>query len=233
MFMRWEHLCFMHWRVDAALLRPHVPPALALDEFDGSAWLGVVPFVMSGVRHWRLPAVPGLSRFPELNVRTYVRDRREGKHGVWFFTLDAHHRIAVRVARRFFALNYQDAAMRARVDAQGWVWFESRRVHRGALPAALRVRYRPTGPVRLAARGTLEEFLTERYCLYAHRPAGAGTLLRGDIHHEPWPLQPAEAIVDECTMAQGAGLPAVSGPPLCHYAARLEVPAWWPGVVAV
>src|SRR4029079_1151950 len=88
--MVWEDLLFAHWPCDPAALEPHLPPGLALDTFDGRAWLGVVPFRISGIRARGLPAIPGLRGFLELNLRTYVV--AGGKPGVWFFSLDAASR---------------------------------------------------------------------------------------------------------------------------------------------
>ncbi|MFN0012300.1 MAG: YqjF family protein [Phycisphaerales bacterium] len=223
MAMVWSDLCFMHWPVKAGALRPLIPPGLTLDEHSGSAWLGIVPFAMSGVRHWRLPAIPGTHTFLELNVRTYVS--HGGKAGVWFFSLDAANRLAVLAARATFHLPYMNARM-AFVRRNGWIDYASHRTHRSEPPAAFAASYRPTGsPVR-AQPGSVESFLTDRYCLYA--AAGRGHLYRGDIHHEPWPLQPAEAEVRTNTMSLAAGIALPDTPPLCHFAARLEVPAWWP-----
>src|SRR5690606_20213232 len=91
MAQRWQDLLFAHWPLPPAVLSALLPPALELDVYSGQGWLGVVPFRMSGVRLRLLPAVPWLSAFPELNVRTYVRLRDRGveKRGVYFFSLDA------------------------------------------------------------------------------------------------------------------------------------------------
>src|SRR5881394_3715955 len=126
MFMRWHDLLFAHWPVEAARLREFVPPGLAIETFDGAAWLGVVPFRMSHVRARCLPPVPGLSAFPELNVRTYVRAEGDGCPGVWFFSLDAASRAAVRAARAVFGLAYMDARMSCRREGES-VAYESRR----------------------------------------------------------------------------------------------------------
>jgi uncharacterized protein YqjF (DUF2071 family) len=222
MAQSWHDLLFAHWRVDAAALGALLPPGLALDTFAGEAWVGVVPFRMSGIRLRGLPAVPGTSAFPELNVRTYVTD---GEHpGVWFFSLDAAHALAVRVARRWFHLPYFDARMRCDADGAG-IDYASERTHRGAPPAALRARYRPTGEVSRASPGSLERWLTERYCLYARSPRG---LLRGEIHHAPWPLQPAAAEIETNTMAAAVGIPLPDEPPLLHFARRIDVVCWAP-----
>ncbi|HEY0384863.1 MAG TPA: DUF2071 domain-containing protein, partial [Pyrinomonadaceae bacterium] len=107
--MNWGKLLFMHWPIEARLLRPLIPQRLVIDTFDGSAWIGVVPFTMWGVRPTFVPPVPGLSQFHELNVRTYVH--LDGVPGVWFHSLDAASRLAVWGARTFFHLPYFNARM--------------------------------------------------------------------------------------------------------------------------
>jgi uncharacterized protein YqjF (DUF2071 family) len=227
MFMRWVDLLFMHWPVDPANLRPHVPPGLGLETFDGRAWLGVVPFVMTRTRPRGLPPMPGLSTFPELNVRTYVShgagERR--RPGIWFFSLDAASRLAVRGARATFHLPYFDARMSVDRGADGWLTYRSTRTHKNAPPAAFDARYRPTGPAVNAARGSFDYWLTERYCLYA--ADARGRLYRGDIHHGPWPLQPAEADVRTNTMAGQLRLRLPDVPPVLHFAQTQDVRAWW------
>jgi uncharacterized protein YqjF (DUF2071 family) len=221
MAMRWHDLLFMHWPVSPAVLRPHIPRGLELETFDGVAWLGVVPFRMTGVRPRHLPGLPWASAFPELNVRTYVT--AGGKPGVWFFSLDAANPLAVRGARWAFHLPYYDARMDVRwVD--GEERYASRRTHRGAPPAEFVARYRPVGAVVAARKGSLDQWLTERYCLYgADR---RGRLWRGEIHHARWPLQPAEAQIERNTMAAPLGLTLAPTPALLHFAKFLEVVAW-------
>jgi uncharacterized protein len=219
--MHWHDLLFMHWPVSPDLLCSLIPPALDLDTFDGSAWLGVVPFRMSGVRPRYLPSVPRVSDFPELNLRTYVT--AGGRPGIWFFSLDAHNPLAVRLARATFHLPYFDAEMSCRTSGDT-VDYRSVRTHRRAYPTRFAARYRPTGaPVEA---GELERFLTGRYCLYAAN--SAGRLLRGEIHHDDWPLQPAEAEVSELEMTGQIGLELPDTEPLLHFARRLEVVAWAP-----
>lgn len=225
MFMRWHELLFMHWPIDVALLRPLIPPTLEIDTFDGDAWLGIVPFRMSGTRPRCLPAVPMLSNFPELNVRTYVT--AGGRPGVWFFSLDAASAVAVRVARYSYSLNYYDARMACSRDPRSeTITYRSRRTHRGAAPAEFVARYRPTGAVDHSSAGSLEHFLTERYCLYAAAPDGR--TYRGDIAHARWPLQPAEAEVELNTMTAQLGFQLPAQRPLLHYARQLDVVAWKP-----
>jgi uncharacterized protein YqjF (DUF2071 family) len=213
----------MHWPVPAAALRPLVLPGLDLDTFAGEAWLGVVPFRMTGIRHRLGPALPWVSAFAELNVRTYVT--AGGRPGVWFFSLDAANPLAVRVARWQFRLPYFDARMAAAADGADGVRYASERTHRGAPPAGFAARYRPTGPAYRSDAGTLEHWLTERYCLYA--ADARGRVFRGEVEHAPWPLQPAEAEVERNTMGDqiGVRLPDAA-PPLLHFARRVDVVAW-------
>ncbi len=221
MSMTWHDLLFLHWPVDPEALRPHVPASFTIDTFDDTAWLGIVPFSMSNVRRRGCPAVPGTTEFPELNVRTYVH--RGAKPGVWFFSLDATSALAVRVARLWYHLPYYDA--RITVAQTGGSWhYTSERIHHGAAPASLVARYHPTGDPFQAAPDSLDAWLTERYCLYTvgrqRRP------LRGEIHHEPWPLQPAEAVIATNDMTAQIDVTLPDTPPLCHFAKRLDVVAW-------
>jgi uncharacterized protein YqjF (DUF2071 family) len=221
--MRWVDLLFAHWPIEAAALRGLVPPALELDTFEGQAWLGIVPFRMEDVAPRGLPAPPRLGAFPEVNVRTYVRHR--GRAGVWFLSLDAASRLTVEGARRFFHLPYVLAEMSADCDGD-WIEYRSRRSDPRGAPAELALRYRPTGPVELAAPGSLDAWLTDRMRLFA--ADGEGRILRTEIRHTPWPLQPAEAEfrVETLAAAHGLTLPAV--PPHLLFAQRLDVRGWWP-----
>lgn len=223
MAMVWHDLLFIHYRVDAALLRPLIPAALSIETFDGSAWLAIVPFRMSGIRPRRLPAAPWVSNFAELNVRTYVR--LDDRPGVWFFSLDAANPLAVQVARRTYHLNYCDAQMRCDRAADGTIAYTSRRTHRAMKRAEFIATYRPAGPSFQAQPGTAEHFLTERYCLYS--ASADGRLFRGEIAHAPWSLQAAEAKIRRNTMATPLGV-TLPEPSMLHYADRLDVIAWQP-----
>lgn len=220
MRMCWEHLAFMHWRVDAENLRSQLPAGLELDTFDGDAWLGVVPFSMTGVAPRGLPELPPSNRFLELNLRTYVRC--QGRPGVWFFSLDAESRLAVRGARTLFHLPYFDADMDLSVGED--IAYRSRRTHRGSIPGRFRALYRPTGEVRCSDEGGLEHWLTERYCLYSCD--SRGRVFRGDIHHEPWPLQAAACEIRENSLGDLAGVRLTTTPDAVHFAKRLPVVAW-------
>ena len=221
MTQSWHDLLFAHWPVDADQLRAKVPPELPLDLHDGQAWLGIVPFHMTNVAPRGVPALPGLSAFPELNVRTYVT--LDGKPGVYFFSLDATNPIAVAAARLLFHLPYYFASMRV-AWTEDWVHYHSRRTNETNGPAALEARYRPIGPAREPQRGTLDHFLTERYCLYA--VAAGSRRYRLEIHHRPWALQPAELQASVNTMADAAELALPPVPPLLHFAKRQDMVAW-------
>jgi uncharacterized protein len=221
MAQTWRDLLFAHWPVPPEEIRPRVPASISLDVREGQAWIGVVPFRMTGIRLRGLPPLPGLSAFPELNVRTYVTVG--GKAGVYFFSLDGGSRIAVEVARRFFHLPYVKARFSCQADGEG-IRYSSLRTDRRLPPADLRVAYRPVGPAALPEPGSLDHWLTERYCLYT--VDREGRVMRGDIHHAPWPLQPATAEIAANTMAAAAGITLPGGPPLLHFARRLDAILW-------
>ena len=215
----WEELLFAHWRAPGDALRSHLPDGLELDVFENDAWIGVTPFRVTGLRARGLPPVPFLSSFLELNTRTYVT--AAGKPGIWFFSLDASSEVAVEGARRGYKLPYFRAEMRAAWRADR-LEYESRRRDARGDPAVFRGRYSPTGEVLAAEPGSLAHFLTERYCLYTE---DAGRLKRAEIHHEPWPLQPAEAEVAENTMPP-ARVELLDDEPLLHFSARQDVVIW-------
>jgi uncharacterized protein YqjF (DUF2071 family) len=220
MTQSWHDLLFAHWPIDPAVIRAKVPAPIELDLLEGRAWVGVVPFRMSNVAPRGLPALPWASAFPELNVRTYVT--RDGKPGVFFFSLDAANPLAVATARALFHLPYFSAAMQLH-QRDGWIEYESHR--RDRTPSAdLVCRYRPTGPSSKPVAGTLDHFLTERYCLYT--VAGGSRVRRLEIHHAPWQLQPAELQVKENTMAEAAGIALPKILPLLHFSQRQDMVAY-------
>jgi hypothetical protein len=202
----WHDLLFAHWRVPHDVLRPHVPERLELEQHDGSAWIGLTPFRVAGLRLRGAPPLPLFSSFYELNCRTYVR--AGDRPGIWFFSLDASSRGAVEVAPRTYRLPYRHA----RIEAG------SGSFHADATGAgSFRAHYHGVGMPVPAKRGTLEYFLAERYCLYA----GDGEL-RAEIHHAPWPLQQAEAEVEH----RGIAPVELEGAPICHYSQRQDVLVW-------
>jgi uncharacterized protein YqjF (DUF2071 family) len=218
----WQKLLFAHWPVPAEMLRPLLPPGLALDTFDEQAWLGIIPFLMDHVRLRGVVGFPTTTRFAEVNVRTYVTVG--DKPGIFFFSLDADSLLAILGARATYALPYFRA--RFAVAIQGdTISYRCERLRgmpaRGG-SAALDLRYAPAGPVAFARPGSLEDWLTARYCLYTRR---GSHLLRGEVHHAPWPLQPATAAIARNTMTESLRL-HLESPPLLHYSERLEVLVW-------
>jgi hypothetical protein len=213
----WRDLLFAHWPVSPAALRPLIPAQLELDTFGGNAWVGIVPFDLRNLTARRVPHRLGLT-FPELNVRTYVT--LQNTPGVWFFSLDAASLLAVRGARITYHLPYFWASMQM-TEQDGWVTYHSQRRNDAAVRFA--GRYRPSGPVFESTPESLDRWLTARYCLYA--TSRAGNILRAEINHDPWLLQPAEAEITVNTMASAQGI-ALTGSPILHFAQRTDVVNW-------
>lgn len=226
MTQRWNDLLFAHWRVPAAQMAHLMPEGVQVDTFEGSAWLGAVPFWMDRIKFRVLPPIPGASSFPELNLRTYVRDHRTGTPGVYFFSLDAGNLAAVLVARTMYHLPYYWAQMRIQQQSEREFQFSSKRRFAGR-PVNFKATYRGLGPTRKMAEsrpGSLEYFLTERYCLFTQN--GGGHVVRANIHHIPWPLENAEAVIEENDLAAAIGIALPDEEPVLHYARRLAVYVW-------
>lgn len=226
MRMTWHDLLFAHWPIPPEAIAPLLPAPLEPDTFDGTAWLGIVPFRMSSVRPRIVPTGP-LGAFPELNVRTYarVRGRPDLPAGVWFLSLDAASALAVAGARAAFGLPYFRARI-ATARRGDVVSYDARRTHRGAPPAVLRATYGATGPAERATPGSLEAFLVERYRLFV--PRGPGGLARLEIDHEPWDLRPAELDLEAETYAAAHGITLPATPPHLLFADRRDVVGWLP-----
>jgi hypothetical protein len=225
MRQRWHDLLFAHWEVAPGQVRSLVPSNLDLDLWEGKAYVAVAPFRMSGIRARMFPALPGLNHFPELNVRTYVRYRNGP--GVYFFSLDAANLPAVWSARIGYGLPYFHAEMSAQTSGES-INYSSRRLAT-PFPAEFRGHYRPISEPRGREKGSVECFLTERYCLYTVR---RDKVWRAYIHHLPWSLQDAEAEIEVNTMASAAGIKLPDVQPLLHFSRFLEVLIWWPKVIA-
>jgi uncharacterized protein len=215
----WERLLFAHWRVEPDRLRTLVPDELPLDTHDGAAWVGLTPFAVTGLRLHGLPPSPLGSSFPELNLRTYVTVG--GRPGIHFFSLDAGNRAAVRAARLSYRLPYRHARMTVHAHGERTRYASRRDDGSGAF----RAEYGPCGSAFAASPGSLEHFLTERYCLYV---VDRGRVLRADIHHPPWPLRPATADLAENRVALSQGVELPPHPPLLHYSRRQDVVVWSP-----
>lgn len=220
--MTWEKLAFFHWRASSDLVARHLPRGVELDTYEGDAWVGIVPFLMTGVRVGPAPVPFGARRFLELNVRTYIVDN--GVPSVWFFSLDASNPMAVRGARRLYHLPYFDAALQ--VSEGPSIEYSGKRIHKDAPPGAWRCSYRPQGPVFRSESGSFAHWATERYRLVAADPKGR--LVRGDVFHQPWPLQEAEGSIEHNSLAQGWGLQLGTDAESILYAESLPVIAGWP-----
>jgi uncharacterized protein YqjF (DUF2071 family) len=222
MHQDWGKLLFMHWRIREELLRPLIPERLQIDTFDGSAWIAITPFTMWDIRAFPpyLPPVPGLNSMHELNVRTYVH--LDGVPGVWFFSLDANGSVAVITARTFFHLPYFNAEMNLEESGKTIV-YSSSRTERDAPAAEFDATWKIGETLPYSHPGSLEFFLTERYCLYA---AHKQKLYRCRIFHQPWPLQKAELSTLSSTMIESHGLPTPEDAPLLHYAEEISVDIW-------
>lgn len=241
--MRWTDLLFMHWPIEPEVMREAVPGDFDLDLYDGMAWVGIVPFRMQSTRPRYCPPIPqkimptSPSSFPELNVRTYVtlNVKENGLTrklpGVFFFSLDAASKVAVRMARLGFNLPYFDAKMKVEHEPgdSGWTHYQSIRTHYGANSARFAASYRPRkeAPVTMSEPGSLEHFLTERYRLFTLGRKGRGVRI-GEIAHQPWPLQQAMCDLSVCEMTNGLGFDLPNSEPVLHYADQLDVVAWLP-----
>ncbi|GAA5494270.1 hypothetical protein Rhal01_00430 [Rubritalea halochordaticola] len=215
----WLDLAFFHWPVRKAQIQATLPDGLEVDTYDGDAWISVVPFRMEGVMMRGLPSIPGISNFPELNLRTYVK--RDDKPGVWFYSLDADQSLAVWAARKFFHLPYFKANMSSVANADGSIRYRSCRECSGASFEGV---YQPVGETYKAERGSLEEWLCERYCLYAC--SKSGKLYRGEVHHRQWPLQKVQYQIHKNGIGEAFGFDLSDAPYCAQFAKKLEVAVW-------
>ena len=222
MTQRWNDLLFLHYPVAPETLRPLVPELLTLDTYQQRAWVTVTPFWINHLRPPGVPSLPWLSHFSEINVRTYVTYKR--KPGVYFFSLDASSLPSIWAARMFYRLPYWRASMKVKGRGSPKLDYFSRREH-GPKPAELRCSYGPASEMFHARPGSIEHFLTERYCLYAF---SRKRLYRGEIHHLPWDLQSATFEVEQNTMAHTAGIEIPPQPELVYFARELKVLFWAP-----
>ncbi|MGH9361059.1 MAG: YqjF family protein [Thermoanaerobaculia bacterium] len=223
----WHHLLFAHWDLPPEVVRPLVPAGLELDLFDGRAWVGLVPFTITGTRATFTPPVPLVSDFHEVNVRTYVH--RGGKDpGVWFFSLDAASLLAVAGARAVYRLAYFAAEIRFDVQPgdPSRFHFVSKR-HAPPPPPGCDLRWTAGGATRPAAFRSLDFFLVERYLVYG--ASEDGTLWRGQVHHQAYPLLEEVALeqLEESLLAAG-GIARPEAPPLHHASPGVDVRIYAP-----
>jgi uncharacterized protein YqjF (DUF2071 family) len=220
----WERLMFAHWRVQEAELRAVVHPRIPIDTFDGSAWIGITPFTVTGLHARGTPPPPLAGSFHEINVRTYATI--DDRPGIYFLSLDAASRAAVHAARTAYRVPYFHADIDAESLGDGRTRYRSER--KKGPPAAFAAEYGPEGEPFTAAPGTFDHWATERYCLYTLDDEQR--IQRGEIHHPPWPLQRASADIVRNTMTQPYGI-ELEGDPILHYAQRQDV-VFWPLTLA-
>lgn len=223
---RWNDLLFAHWPLPADAIAGVLPPWLAVDTFQGSAWLGIVPFWLDRIKFRGMPAIPGTYGFPDLNLRTYVRDKYMGTPGVYCFSFDTNKLLTIAVARSFYHLPYHWAEMRFEQRTEREFVFYSRRLLT-TRPVIFKARYRGLGPNRKLAEmrsGTLESFFTERSCLFSTNRVGEP--IRAHLHYVPLPLEEAEAQIDHNDLAAPLGIQLPDQEPVLHYSRRLAVYIW-------
>ena len=226
MTQRWNDLLLAHWPIPAPAMEALLPDWLEPDTFQASAWLGAVPFWLDRIKIRGVPSIPGMRSFPDLNLRTYVRDRLTGTPGIYFFSVDANNLLAVAAARTLYHLPYHLAEMRLEQRSEREFTFYSRRRFRRD-SVIFKVRYRGLGPSRRLAEthvGTLEYFVTERPCLFSTNRAGHP--IRANLHHVPWPLEEAEAEIERNDLAASIGIALPDVEPVLHYSRRLAVYVW-------
>jgi uncharacterized protein YqjF (DUF2071 family) len=226
MSQRWNDLLLAHWPVPVSQLAPLLPPGLQLDTFQGGAWLGAVPFWVDQRKFRGIPLLPGLHGFPELNLRTYVRDQQTGTPGFYNFSMDTGSLFAVAATRLFFNLpcSWAEMHLTQRTEREFAVYSRRWFCHK---PVIFSARYRGLGPTRRLAEmrsGTLEHFLTERHCLFVRN--GTGQTVRANIHAVSSPLEDAEAEIDRNDLAAAIGIQLTTQEPVFYYARRLAVYVW-------
>jgi uncharacterized protein YqjF (DUF2071 family) len=213
----WRHMLFANWPVDADAVDERLPADLAVQTYDGDAWLSVLPFVNGDTRPRGLPSVVGVD-VPELNLRTYVTC--DGEPGIYFFSLDMESVSGVLGARLTHRLPYYYARMRVR-ERDGRVSFASRRRHPGDRPARFEATYGPVGERFEAESGSLAEFLAERRRLYTQ--GSDGTMRYTDVEHERWPLYEADVDVAENTLFEANGFERPAREPTLYYSPGVSV----------
>jgi uncharacterized protein YqjF (DUF2071 family) len=218
MHHRWTAVTFLHWPYPPELVQRLLPPGLEVDTTDGTAWVGLIPFRMENVRLPGLPSLPWASRFPETNVRTYVRDRH-GRAGIWFFSLDAARLGAVVAARVAYGLPYFWAAMSVWRDGNR-VRYRSRRRWPGARLAGCEAHIEVGASFDQGELGALDHFLTARFRLYT---VIAGRNAAADAEHPPWPLARARRVDLKDDLVVAAGLPRPDQAPLVHFSPGVQV----------
>jgi uncharacterized protein len=216
MEMKWDELTFLHWPYEPDLVQRLLPPGLTVQTHGGQAWISLVPFVMR-VGLPRIGLLPGLRRFPETNVRTYVT-ADDGTEGIYFFSLDAGNLLGVIGGRLGYRLPYMRATMSAQRSGDAITYLCRRRwPHR---QADSRIVARIGEQIDASELSDLDHFLSARWRLYSPM---FGRMWAARAHHEPWPLRRAELLEFDDQLIVADGLPAPIGQPIIHYADRVNV----------
>lgn len=211
-YQRWASITFLHWRFDPEVIQRRLPPGLSVDTFGGEAWVSMTPFVMT-IRVNGLPHIPGMTTFPETNVRTYVRGP-DGRDGIWFFSLEASNLPLVLGARTLYRVPYRWAAMTVEMG-DSTVRYRSRR--RTGPPAGHDITVRPGAPCE---GSDLDHWLSGRWRGWT---TIAGRTCSVPAEHPPWPLTEATLVdFDESLLARN-GLQRPAEPPLVQYSAGTDV----------
>ncbi|MBW3614815.1 MAG: DUF2071 domain-containing protein [Actinobacteria bacterium] len=210
-YQGWRRVAFLHWAYDPDAVRPLVPPELDLDLSDGSAWVSLTPFDVVGFHPPGLPALPGVSSFPETNLRTYVRGP-DGRDGLWFLSLEVASAPTVAGARLAYGVPYNLARMQVEeVDDGSAIRYRSTRVGDEEVGHDLVVR--PLEPLTAEQRTPFDDWLTGRWRAYGRR---AGMLLEVSVAHQPWPLAGGRVEVLHETITAAVGLPPPNGEAVVH-----------------
>ncbi|MGV3467279.1 MAG: YqjF family protein [Heyndrickxia sp.] len=217
----WRNVLFLHWPVPVEKLRPHIPSSLQIDTFKGSAWLGIILFVLEGIFPLGISSLSLTPSFPETNVRTYVK--YNGKPGIYFMSIDVENWASLKIAKRWYRLPYHSAQIFYQKEGQNFN-FHSIRKDNESPSIYLKGQYSPISEVYYAKEGTLDHWLTERYCLYSSN--NVASIYCGDIHHQPWPLQKAEIDLVRNTLFTPFNFDFSKVKPIAHFSTGLDSLMW-------
>ncbi len=221
MRQRWRNLLFSHWPIPLETLRRHIPSELEIDTYQGRAYLGVIVFMIEGIHLRGLSSLSLTPVFSEVNLRTYVH--YQGKPGVFFLSLDVGDWASYTIAKRWYRLPYKKALISFQKEGQS---FACQSVRKGTIdpPISFGVKYAPASEVYVPKEGTLDHWLTERYCLFSTN--NGSNIYCGEIHHRPWPLQKAKADISKNTLFTPFRMEGSEGKPICHFSKGLDTLFW-------
>ena len=222
---QWHELAYFHWRYDPTEVQALLPKGLTVDTFDGSAWVGLIPFEMRNVRVGPTPPIPWLGNFHEINVRTYVYDQA-GRRAVWFFSLDVPRLAIVGVARSIFSLPYCWAKTTHEVVDVRHTYTMKRRWPHASSTSVTRASIAFSVGEEIDSEDVteLDHFLCSRWALITKRRS---RLLYGRVHHQPWPLQKVVAVDVKQNAMEAAGLTSPVGEPHALFSSRVDVSVEW------